>query len=629
MFSLNFRQEQLAKLTPSELIETAYLSALLEQRPHVHSGARQGFSNRFESLRAFLLKIVDIVPIESLMNAISIADDRETSLLCCTQLMAINILPPSLKMLESLIHAIDQLVYDSSPALVPNEGRNKIRHRTTLKESVLKVKHEASILGLQTKSNKQYKKGIRQQLKDYSMATNSMHNVMHGPYCISDSVIFDRLLTNDEFFMKIITNNPSANVILFLIANILQISEFKDLNVISGISLQNAYPLDVSLVDYPLKSPLQILVEGRAKLQHLVKQTTESPALKDSVKLSQLYNSKMLEIVNDIRDNELKVCSLLLGAFMEEQIRVPLMKTPFHTARAIELTASTAALGVWALFSFSYGEVNRLLSAIQSKPLHVEVKEYIKGVFKHDPVLADEKYAGKLQFMIQGMDETVSCNSHYVSYSLERQLVKLCAELKIDESTPLEMLIINWDEIFKDNVLSLVVPTHHSLIARWLKWALMVHHLREELARYTSVGVIGLVNSGKSLLVSTLFNIKVGIILYFNEFTCMHVFLSLYRFQLVPQPSSAPLFPSCTTWMEWWMVWMSLISLVWMTEMRLSLIWLNCFWWSHKSSYLWWITGQEKRESIYVTVLPYIVKLQLHRLPYLETSHLITHIFSL
>lgn len=133
------------------------------------------------------------------------------------------------------------------------------------------------------------------------------------------------------------------------------------------------------------------------------------------------------------------------------------------------------------------------------------------SVFKQDTVTADVKYAGKLQFMVQGMNETVSCNSHYVSYSLERQLIELCKMLKIDETTPLETLISNWDEIFKDNVMSLVVKTHRSLIARWLKWALMIHHLREELARYTAVGVVGLVNSGKSLLVSTLFNVKVRI----------------------------------------------------------------------------------------------------------------------
>ena len=196
---------------------------------------------------------------------------------------------------------------------------------------------------------------------------------------------------------------------------------------------------------------------------------------------------------------------------MEEQIRVPLMKTSFDTARAIEIATSTAALGVWALFSLSFGDVKAIISSIPSRSFVVEVTEYIKGIFKQDTSTADENYAGKLQFIIQGMSDhkTVSCNSHYVSYSLERRLIELCAKLKIDESTPLESLVHNWDHIFKDNVMSFVVPSHPSLIARWLKWALMIHHLREELARYTAIGVVGLVNSGKPLLVSTLFDIKV------------------------------------------------------------------------------------------------------------------------
>ena len=505
---MNFRQEQLARLTPSEVIETAYLSALLEQQPHL--GTRRGFSNRFDALRAFLTKIVDIVPIESLVHAISIADDQETSLLCCRQLKAINCdLPPSFTMLKSVHFAIEQIMYDSFPERIP---RRKVVHPKTMKEARYEACNTAAIFGKKVISKKELKRMNKRLLKGINLpdamsafVLNSMHSSSYSVCSFKDD--------NKDRLLSLLKDNPLADEIMLLYLSGVQIARLGVLPMISGTSLQNAYPVRMSSVDYPLKSPLHILVKGREKLQHLVRQATDSSAVKDSSKLSQLYNSKMLEIVNDIRGNELKVCSLLLGAFMEEQIRVPLMKTPFHTARAIEHAASTAALGVWALFSFSYGDVKGLLSAIPSQSLLVEVKEYIKGVFKQDTETADQNYAGKLQFMIQGMDKTVSCNSHYVSYSLERQLVKLCEELKIYESTPLETLISSWDEIFKSNVLSLVVSSHRSLIARWLKWALMVHHLREELACYTSVGVIGLVNSGKSLLVSTLFNVKVIIVL--------------------------------------------------------------------------------------------------------------------
>ena len=80
-------------------------------------------------------------------------------------------------------------------------------------------------------------------------------------------------------------------------------------------------------------------------------------------------------------------------------------------------------------------------------------------------------------------------------------------------------LIDNWEHTFDKDVLSLVTPPSRELVARWLKWSLMVHSLREELAKYTSVGVIGLVNSGKSKLVSSLFNIPVS---------CLHAYACTY-----------------------------------------------------------------------------------------------------
>ena len=119
-------------------------------------------------------------------------------------------------------------------------------------------------------------------------------------------------------------------------------------------------------------------------------------------------------------------------------------------------------------------------------------------------------YAGKLQFMVQGLEKTVSCNSQYISYSLERQLVALCNTLNITADTPTKKLIEEWDTLFKKDVLSLVIPSHRPLVARWMRWALMIHNLREELAKYMAVGVVGLVNSGKSRLVNSLFHIQVS-----------------------------------------------------------------------------------------------------------------------
>ena len=115
-------------------------------------------------------------------------------------------------------------------------------------------------------------------------------------------------------------------------------------------------------------------------------------------------------------------------------------------------------------------------------------------------------YAGKLQFLLQGMQQIVTASSQYISYSLERQLY---SSKKVDRNETLKHLITQWDKIFKNDALSLIGESHRPLVARWLKWTILIHDLRETLAQYTCIGVTGLVNSGKSLLVQKVFKIEV------------------------------------------------------------------------------------------------------------------------
>jgi len=226
----------------------------------------------------------------------------------------------------------------------------------------------------------------------------------------------------------------------------------------------------------------------------------------------------MLEFVREIREDNLKICAALLGSFMEQQIHIPLLDSPMDTAKVLSSRSAPVAVGVWALFSMSHLDLQRMLSSTQGNSLTVEIADYIAGIF--DPKLkhpetkhtkqSDSKYAGKLQFMLQGIKKTVSCSTQYISYSLERQL---CNNPKVNESIKsikVQGLIDDWDKIFKGDALSLVAKSHRPLIARWMKWAILVHDLREALASYMCVGVIGLINSGKSQLVNTLFKVQVG-----------------------------------------------------------------------------------------------------------------------
>ena len=465
----------------------------------------------------FLTKVVIIVPIESLVHAISETDDLSIALKCCKQLMVSNLTlqQPSSTLLIGLEYAMHMFVansYESVPTF--SKAKTPSEHSFSLMkehQSLLNVKYN------KRREERRIKKDIAYHDSVNSPLTNS---ICRGALFGLHGHLMSQFHTNEAFRRRILDSSVYKSELDFLFTQLCLMQEWKRgfFNAICGKNLEDAYPVRMikSSEMYPLQSPLQILKKGRKQIHWLQSKSSAeiTTQAKAPEKLSQLYNSKMLEKVNEIRKESLAVCTLLLGAFMEEQMRVPLMKTSFDTARAIEIATSATAVGVWALFSLTFGDVEAMISAIPSRShILVEVKEYIKGIFKQDVATADENYAGKLQFMIQGMNKMVSCNSHYVSYSLERQLLELCTKLKINESTPLETLVSDWDQIFKDNVMSFVVHTHRSLIARWLKWALMVHQLREELARYTAVGVVGLVNSGKSLLVSTLFDIKVCLLI--------------------------------------------------------------------------------------------------------------------
>ena len=511
VYRFSFRQEQLAKLTPSELIETAYLSALLEQHPHRQL---KRFSHRFATVRNFLEQIVSVVPVESIVHTIGHCDDQNVANKCADLLIASQLeLPPSLTLMNGMYNAVVAQTIGYSCNLT-SENQFMATAAATVNQ---KNKGEmARKLYQQRAKQKPHEHPVGEILNREALYTQVSANFLkdHVP-SLRDHLIFIQLKY---------PNHPRpvqlANVNRMCQKMTLKSRSCKELNAINGLKLEIVYP-STSRVVLPnevqtlVKSPLEILSEGRNRLLWLSQQSNlagekiESLKEEERQRLSNLYNSKMLSVVNEIRTNDLRMCTSLLGAFMEEQIRVPLMKSEFNTGRALNTLLSAAAVGVWAMFSLSLGDMNAVIQSIPSRSLLVQVTEYIKGIFKEKSATADKNYAGKLQFMVQGMDKTVSCNCHYVSYSLERQLLELCKKLKISESTPLEMLVKDWDQLFKDDVLSLVVPTHRSLIASWMKWALMMHNLREELAKYTTVGVVGLVNSGKSLLVSTLFNIQV------------------------------------------------------------------------------------------------------------------------
>ena len=292
-----------------------------------------------------------------------------------------------------------------------------------------------------------------------------------------------------------------------------RLESLKALNLISGHNVGEIYPISTSssTSGIPMPSLQQILRKARCDLASLAKSHTD-PKLGST----ETHNCMMLKKVNDIINNDLDPCVAMLGGFMEQQIRIPLVNNPLDTAKAID---SSNAVGVWALFALDNKEIANIVKSRENRRLIIQIAEFIKGVLRHTvhhrqlQLEASNSYNAKLQFLLQGMSRTVTCSNQYISYSLERELVAICAKQNITTSTKVDHIILDWDNLFCGTALVLVPVSHRPLLARWLIWALNIYQLREGLASYTTVGVIGLVNSGKSTLVNKIFGRKVSHIL--------------------------------------------------------------------------------------------------------------------
>ena len=477
-YRVTSRQRQLAVLTPSKVIELAYMSALLEQYPFSKS---QPVSNKVEVIKTFLGKVVRVVPLESIGYAIGYSE-YSLAVHCTRVLLKSKIeLPTSRLMADGLLQAGMSLQGRGVPPHVMADGRKQLN--AMLMEDALPP--DSDIL---------------------------YYNISHTDNKLTmDAVGFSTSVCLE--YNEPLKELPQKEVDSLLIIERKIHSDFQNedqegrAKLICGLSIEQLYFVghnsEAKKSTSHFKSPLDVLRQGNKELTALAGECRAHTTSKN--------NSKMLDTVNDIRKRSLAICTALLGGFMEQQeINIPLVKSRKDRSTAFSVLGP-ASVGVWALSSLKYADISPLLSQYRGDQLLVKIENYVKSIFEREAMneAESEQYAAKLQFMVQGLATTVTCNSQYVSYSLERQLVEVCRDRKIID-TPLDELIKKWGRLFEENILSLVALSHRPLIARWLKWTLMVHNLREKLAQYTAVGVVGLVNSGKSTLVNSLFKIDVS-----------------------------------------------------------------------------------------------------------------------
>jgi GTP-binding protein EngB required for normal cell division len=491
-YLISQRERQLASCTPGNIIFYSFLSTLLEQT------LDEKPSRRYTTIRQFFDNAVSIVPVESVGFAIGIQQNEENAWKCAYAFTEYCL-------------STERQLYSLQLTQCLNFALSKL---TLLMPGVLASIQEQIMHYIQSGQPHYIVPGFNVQIPvnpDIDGTGRSFSDVIKGKPPQSQKET--KQLQNISIDKPTVINTMKELTTHSVQYCNDQIKKKIPPRFISGISVQVVYQTDEeSSSHHELYSLKSVLKKGREVLNDLRKnvEVIEQRQSQHSAEIESsktLYNEEMILTISKIINTDLNVCISILSEFMEQQISIPLVNSPKDTAYILQAMKAPPSIGVWGLFSLRMIDFEEMVRTRKGKALYVKVDKYIRNIIsqRNSP---EERYTGKLQFLMHCLKRSVSCSQQYISYSLEMQLAELCQSRGIKSSTKVGDLINDWDRYFKKNLLRYVYRQHRPLVARWILWCLNIHNLRKELASHTTVGVIGLSNSGKSSLVKSLFKLK-------------------------------------------------------------------------------------------------------------------------
>jgi GTP-binding protein EngB required for normal cell division len=247
--------------------------------------------------------------------------------------------------------------------------------------------------------------------------------------------------------------------------------------------------------------PLHIVNKERAQVMQITQEQLGCVSLCQTEDAP--YNERFLEVGDRSLLWSVQL-ACVLDSFMSMTVKVPFVQNPEMTAKALERGGPT--IGMWYLVGRNY--VQFMQELVKNKPLVIDVSNYLEKYLDKKCNPDSEGYDSKIGFILQAMSQPITYSVSYISYSLEMQLKALCEKLNITATTPVLEIRREWDKSFKGTALAHVAAPIRPIISRWIKWMLVTNRLREALAKRTTIGIMGLLNSGKSHLLNCLFHTK-------------------------------------------------------------------------------------------------------------------------